>query len=228
MKPPKYYRTFDYQKSLLPNYYLASLEEGVNNIQDAQEKTGLTIGYPGWGLIYYLLLSHLNPQENNIIVETGTNIGCTTIILAQALKDVKAAGHVYTVELEEANYMRALDNFRNAHVNSFITAFNCDSRIALKHITARHTNICVALLDASHLFHDVMEEFEMVLPHLADNALVIFDNTYQISDPHEDPRVHGALQEIVKRHGGNLINFEHVSWYTPGVAIWQKNNRISH
>jgi hypothetical protein len=23
-------------------------------------------------------------------------------------------------------------------------------------------------------------------------------------------------------YGGNLINFEFVSWYTPGLAIWQK------
>jgi len=222
MKPPRFYRSFDYQKSLLPNAYLASLEEGIASTEEAQAFTGYTIGNPGWGLIYYLLMSHLDRNDENIIVETGTNIGCTTIILAQALKDSKARGHVFTVELEATNYFRALDNWKRAHVDNFITAFNCDSKIALRQIVGAHGNIKAALLDASHLYDDVLEEFEIVRSYLAPNALVIFDNTYQIAEPHEDQRVHGALHEIKKRYGGNLINLEFVSWYTPGLAIWQQ------
>lgn len=222
MKAPLFFRRFDYPKTLLPNSYLASLEEGVNSIGDAQKTTGLTLGYPGWGLIYYLLLSHLVPDGDNIIVETGTNIGCTTIILAQALKDSKSKGHVYTVELELENYNKAVDNLNRAHVANLVTIFNCDSRDALKQVTMRHKDIRIAVLDASHMYQDVIEEFELILPYLNDNALVIFDNTFLIAEPHEDQRVHGALLEITKRHGGNLVNLEFVSWYTPGLAIWQK------
>lgn len=222
MKPPLFYRSFDYAKSLLPNAYLASLEEGVTSIEEAQALTGYTIGNPGWGLIYYLLLSHLDRNSVNIIVETGTNIGCTTIILAQALKDSKANGHIYTVEIESSNYLKTLDNLKRAHVEHYVTALNCDSKIALRQVVANHCNIKAALLDASHLFDDVLEEFEIIQPNLAPNALVIFDNTYQIAEPHEDQRVHGALKEITKRYGGSLINLEFVSWYTPGLAIWQK------
>ena len=76
---------FGYDTKLLPNKYLAKLETGVTSIEDAREKTGATIGQPGWGLLYYLLLSHLDRNREEIIVETGTNLGMTTIILAQAL-----------------------------------------------------------------------------------------------------------------------------------------------
>jgi len=57
---------------------------------------------------------------------------------------------------------------------------------------------------------------------LADDALVLFGNTYQIAEDNEDQRVNGALKTILDRHGGNLINLEFISWYTPGLAIWQQ------
>ncbi len=223
MKPPKFYRKFNYDKSLLPNKYLASMEQGVSTVEEAKAKTGLSIGYPGWCLIYYALLSHLNPEGNNLIVETGTNQGWTTIILAQALRDSNGRGKIYTVELDQKNYKIALANFQQAGVADLIKAINGDSKIELKKIVNKHDSVKVAFLDASHLFDDVIAEFEIILPALDPQSLVVFDNTYSIAEEHEDQRVNGALKEILKRHGGNLVNFEFVSWYTPGVAIWQKS-----
>ena len=51
---------------------------------------------------------------------------------------------------------------------------------------------------------------------------MIFDNTYQIAEEGENPRVNGFLGEMQDRYGGNLVNIEFVSWYTPGLALWQK------
>ena len=81
MKPPKYHRMFDYQRALLPNRHLAALEQGVTCIDEARPKSGATIGYPGWGLTYHLLLSHLDRSRTEIIIETWTNWGCTTICI---------------------------------------------------------------------------------------------------------------------------------------------------
>ena len=69
---------------------------------------------------------------------------------------------------------------------------------------------------------DVLFEFETILPKLSPTSIVMFDNTYKIAEHHEDQRVNGALKTIVSRHGGNVINLESVSWYTPGVALWQQ------
>ena len=68
MKPPKFHRMFNYNLRLLPNPHLATLEADVENIEQAREKTGATIGYPGWGLIYHLLLSHLDRSLEEVII----------------------------------------------------------------------------------------------------------------------------------------------------------------
>jgi len=83
-----------------------------------------------------------------------------------------------------------------------------------------------AFLDACHLYDDVLGEFELLFPKLADDALVLFDNTYRIAEDNEDQRVNGALKTILNRYGGNLINLEFVSWFTPGLAMWQKTPRL--
>ena len=87
-------------------------------------------------------------------------------------------------------------------------------------------DIRFAFLYASHFIDDVRREFEIVLPHLADDALVLFDNTYKIARKNEDQRVNGFLRSIKNQYGGNLINLEFVSWFTPGLAIWQKTPKL--
>ena len=72
------------------------------------------------------------------------------------------------------------------------------------------------------MYSDVKAEFETVFPKLSDDALVVFDNTFAIADEGEDQRVNGFLKDLPQLYGGNLINMEFVSWWTTGLAIWQK------
>ena len=222
MKPPKFFRRFDYKRSLLPNLFIAELEKDIETIEQAISKTGYTIGYPGWNLIYYILLSHLKPGQHNVVIETGSNIGCTTVVLAQAIKDSLADGHLYSVELDPDNYDKAKHNLMRSGVAEFVDIRLGDSKAVLKTLVNELPGIRTAFLDASHLLDDVFAEFEIIYPHLEEDSIVIFDNTYQIADLGEDQRVFGALQKIKDVYGGNLINFEFVSWYTPGLAIWQR------
>lgn len=221
MREPKFYRLFDYNKNLLPNFFVASQEVAVTSTEDARKNTGATIGYPGWGFIYYLLMSHLNPDKYNVILETGTNRGFTSIILAQALKDTGRPGHVFTIELEQENYEQAVENLKKGSVFDQVSVFRGDVRNVLPDVISLFDEICVAFLDASHMYDDVIFEFETILPKLRKHSIVLFDNTYQIAEANEDQRVNGALRYIHTTHGGNLINLEYVSWYTPGLAMWQ-------
>ena len=71
--------------------------------------------------------------------------------------------------------------------------------------------------------HDhVVREFELVVDRIRDDGLVVLDNTALIAEGDEDPRVHGALRTIVSIFGGNLVNLPFCSWYTPGMAVWQR------
>lgn len=226
MKPPVYHRMFGYNPGLLPNPQLAVLEHGVTTIDQARQKSGATIGYPGWGLIYHLLLSHLDRSREEIIIETGTNWGCTTIVLAQALIDAGCKGRVITFELDPDNAARASANLQAASVADRVELHLGDSRQNLPKALEGISGIRAAFLDASHLYNDVKQEFDIVLPKLADDAMVIFDNTYRIADEGEDRRVNGFLRDMPDLYGGNLINMEFVSWYTPGLAIWQRRPNL--
>lgn len=223
MREPKFFRRYDYDRSLLPNSHLRGLDD-VSNLEEAKEKTGWSIGYPGWGLLYYLVMTSLDHDlGHNIVVETGTNVGSSTIMLAQALIDSGVPGHVHTFEIDQTFHGRAGENLASAGVDHVVTQYLGDAKSLLPGVVHDLDQIQVAFLDGSHLVVDVLEEFAAVHAKLARNGLVIFDNTYLIADEDEDQRVHGALATLVSEYGGNLINFPSVSWYTPGVAIWQQH-----
>ena len=222
MKPPVFHRMYGYNLNLLPNPQLAVLEKGVTHIDEARKKSGSTIGYPGWGLIYHLLLSHLDRKRTEVILETGTNWGCTTIVLAQALIDAGCAGRVITVVLEPDNAKRAKENLAAAGVADCVELYLGDSRELLPKVLENESGLRFAFLDTSHLYNDVTREVEVVLPKLADDAVVIFDNTYRIAEEQEDQRVNGFLRNMQSLFGGNLINLEYVSWYTSKLGIWKK------
>ena len=217
---------FNYNTNLLPNARLAELEHGVSNIDEAIDRSGLTIGYPGWGLLYHLLLCHLNRDRTEIVLETGTNQGCTSIAIAQALADCGGGGMLHTHELEPENARKAQENLRSADLEHLVNVHVGSTRDTLPLVVEGIRECRFAFLDASHLYEDVLFEFETVLPVLSEDALVVFDNTYQIAEDGEDPRVNGALKTIVEAYGGNLINLEFVSWFTPGLALWQKRPNL--
>lgn|SRR5215831_1136814 len=223
MKDPIYFRRFDYDRRLIPNEHLRTLELGVADLDRAQERTGWTVGYPGWGLLYYVLLSHLSWDRANTIIETGTNWGASTIVLAQALVDAGVEGHVHTFELRPEFAMIARDNLDKAGLGKHVTIHVGNSLERLPRVLEDLRAVRVAFLDGSHEHDDVMMEFETILTKLEPNGFVMFDNTYPLTDPSkgEPARVAAALETIKARHGGNIVNFESVSWYTPGMAIWQ-------
>lgn len=221
MKPPVFYRRFDYDRKLLPNAHLAQLEDGVEDLETARQRSGATIGYPGWNLIYYLALCHLHPDRPSIVLETGTNQGCSSIVLAQALADT-GGGQLHTVELDAETADAARRNIDAAGLSSFVTVHVGDAKRTLPTLLPSLGSLDLAFLDGCHLYDDVLEEFDAVYGVLRDEGIVIFDNSYQIAEPGEDQRVHGALRTIEQRYRGSLLELPYVSWYTPGVAIWQK------
>lgn len=222
MKPPQFYRRFDYDRALLPNHRLREMEEGVTDIEAARLRTGFSIGYPGWGLIYQMMLNHLHWDRPNLIIETGTNWGCSTIVLAQALRDSRGGGHVHSIEIERANLDKAEDNLTAAGLRDLATLHHGDALSVLPDVLGRVDEVHAAFLDGGHQHDQAVGEFELILPHLSPTAIVLFDNTFGICEGEADERVFGALKTIKARHGGNIVNFERTSWFTPGLAVWQR------
>jgi predicted O-methyltransferase YrrM len=217
---PRFYRKFNYDRSLLPNQLLRQKEETVVDLESAQNETGKTVGYPGWNLLYYCCLCSLDPESEHTIIETGTNWGFSTIVLAQALKDSGAKGKIHTIELDESNLKIAQNNFESAGLSEYVEAHLGDSLEILPTVISKQ-RLSFAFLDGNHSMSHVLQEFAMVEKHLKPGAKVFFDNTEDIGQT-DDLLVFGALKVIEDKYDGNLVRFPYCSWYTPGQAIWEK------
>jgi predicted O-methyltransferase YrrM len=207
-------RTFDYDRRLLVNPYLAEQEAASHDLRSAMARTGLSVGYPAWNLLYYTLLCSLPPSDP-VVVETGTNQGFSTIVLAQALADAGAGGVVRTVDIDPEVVELAKRHAAQAGVAERIRFEVGDSRDFLARLAGEVDHVDFAFLDGDHRAEAVVAEFERLYPLVAAcHGKVYFDNT-------GSGGVAEALRHIHATHGGNLIQFRNCSWAPPGNAIWQ-------
>jgi predicted O-methyltransferase YrrM len=210
-------RRFGYPSALLPNPVLADADAGRTDLSGAVAATGLSMGYPAWNLLYYVLFCSLAGGEDAevVVVETGTNHGFSTIALAQALKDGGARGVVDTVDIDGAVVELAKQNVARAGLDAYARFHTGDSAAFLRELVRERPRIDFAFLDGSHDEMDVRREFDILFPAIvAARGTVYFDNTGWGG-------VAGALRHIRRAYPGNLIELRNCSWSPPGNAIWQ-------
>jgi predicted O-methyltransferase YrrM len=209
-------RLFDYRKEMLPNSFLQQREAASHDLDSAIAHTGLSIGYPAWNLLYYSLLCSL-PRDGRqvVVVETGTNHGFSTIVLAQALKDLGLKSRVRTVDIDGAVSAIARENVARAGLQDWVEFHVENSLRYLSQLVREVDSVQFAFLDGDHRYEHVCKEFSVLYPSVvAARGKVYFDNT-------KSGGVALALRFIRKAYGGNLIEFPSCSWRPPGEAIWQ-------
>jgi predicted O-methyltransferase YrrM len=216
------FRITDYDSRLVPNRLVAELDAGAVAEREWIATTGFSLGHPGWGLVYHLLLTLLDPARDNFVVETGTNLGSTSLIIAQAIADSGRRCEFHTIEIDPDFHATALARFAEAGMEERIVAHLGDSLEVLPRVVAMGECIDIAFLDGNHLHDHVIAEFAAVESKLRDDGAVIIDNSYLIAEGTEDPRVNGALRTILDQYGGNVVNLPFCSWWTTGMAIWQR------
>lgn len=224
MKNPKFFRITSYDLNLLPSPVLRRLEEGATTKDDWTQRTGLSPGHPAWGILYHVMLACLHPEEENIIIETGTNWGSSSIVLAQAIRDSGRKGRLHTIEIDRPNQDMAKARIAEAGLGDLVEFHLGASEDVLPTVINSISSVRLAYLDGGHELETVLAEFDAVQKKLTHGGLVIMDNTYPIAEKGETARVSEALKVIVSKFGGNVVNLPFVSWYTPGLAIWQRES----
>jgi predicted O-methyltransferase YrrM len=174
------------------------------------------VGYPAWNLLFYSALCSLDPNGGEVVVvETGTNQGFSTIVLAQAIEDSGAGGVLHTVDFSGDMTTRARKNVERAGVTHRVVFHTGDSVEVVRSLMAEVERVDFAFLDASHAAAHVFAEFRLLYPKLvASRAKVYFDNS-------REGGVHDALFLIRRAFGGNMVHFDECSWSPPGACIWQ-------
>lgn len=207
-------RRFHYDRRLIPNEFVAETDARSRDLASAVRETGLSMGYPAWNLLYYSLLCSVS-RPDPVVVETGTNLGFSTILMAQALTDAGRGGRVLTVDIDGAVVRQAEENAGKAGVRESITFSIDDSVRFLERLAAEGARVDFAFVDGGHSEARVMAEFEILHPLLVASAgKAYFDNT-------SSGGVAAALRRIRERFGGNLVEFGNCSWCPPGAALWQ-------
>jgi predicted O-methyltransferase YrrM len=215
LRPGKNRRMFGYDRRLLVNPYLAEQETDVHDLESAIARTGFSLGYPAWNLLYYSLLCSLPRSGQPVVIETGTNRGFSTIVLAQALHDAELRSPVWTVDIDPEVVKLAEQNLARAGLSELVRFTVGDSLEFLRSLRRDVDRVDFALLDGAHDAEHVVAEFELIHPLVAScGGKVYFDNT-------SAGGVAEALRRIRAAHGGNLIEFANCSWAPPGNAVWQ-------
>jgi predicted O-methyltransferase YrrM len=210
-------RRYDYERRLLPNPHVAALEPDEVTSQDTlTQQTSWSIGYPGWNLLYYTLYTSILPErDDTVVLETGTNRGVSSIVMAQALKDLGVNAVLETIEWRPKLVEAARENIEQAGLGDRVRVHNGDAVEWLAEMAERHDHFDFVLIDDLHTYAQVWKEIEIVVPKVAvRGGKIYFDNT-----GYGD--VDRAILQLRKQYGGNLITFDNCSYAPPGNAIWQ-------
>jgi hypothetical protein len=176
--------------------------------------------YPAWNLQYYACLGTLKRHRPNLIVETGTNHGCSAALLAQTLVETELDGHVFTFELDPERAANAQKMFDKVGVADRITIVLGDCSEKLIEVIGDKP-VDFAFIDADHRTQACILETEILIDNvIAGEGKFYFDNTG--CGP-----VDAALCLLKKQYGtSGWVDFPNVSRHPPGQAIWQPWQRL--
>src|SRR5262249_39810567 len=152
-------------------------------------------------LLYYSLLCAIpTGQRRALVIETGTNRGLSTIVMAQALEDLGIEGRLETVDLDGDAVEAARENVARAGLGERVNFHVEDARSFLERTTDRR-GVDFALIDDLHTRDHVVEEIDIVCPRVVPRTgTLYFDNTVRGG-------VAEALTYLKRVYGGNLVEF---------------------
>lgn len=128
---------------------------------------------PIWGLLLFRLIRELRPKR---CLELGTGLGLSGAYQASALR-LNGSGSITTVDINPAANVAAA-GFEALGLDEWITLEFGDLDEDLDSI-ASGAPIDYAFLDAEHSEAATTRHFEALLPHLADEAVLVFDDITQ-------------------------------------------------
>ena len=223
-------RRFDYDRGLLPNSHLRTLEPSnpAPESQPAAEEahyvefvrwlgdSGMSMGCPAWNLLYYSIISSLLPRQHDpVVVETGTNRGLSTIVMAQALRDLGLDAVVETVDFDADMTETAKRHVTDAGLEDHVRFHTGDSIEFLAELADRVAHLDFVFLDDAHDRDHVMRQMDIVCPKVVvRRGKIYFDNAGAGG-------VAEALPYLKRTYRGNLVEFANCSMSPSGNAIWQ-------
>ncbi len=118
--------------------------------------------------IIYQTICYFNPS---IIIETGTNLGFTTISMALANPNSK----VYSIEADKTLVENARQNIMYSHINN-IELIHGTFEEKLPQLLGKIEFFDLAYIDGNHKYEATTRYFHDLLKHTTSNSIIIFDD----------------------------------------------------
>lgn len=155
-------KTLDFLRGFLP-----PRDEKIEKIADECRKEWIPLVSPEVGQFLQVLARVKGARR---ILEIGTGIGYSTILLAHTLPK---NGHITTIEIDEGRYKRAISNFQDNNVAQVITPLWGDANEVLASCKEEFDFV---FLDAAK--GQYPEMFIKILPLLEPGGVLIMDNIF--------------------------------------------------
>lgn len=136
-----------------------------------------------------LLSAVVRATKPEIVIETGTYKGFSTLMIASALKRNKR-GHLYTIDL---NDWKVVEECRRFECDPYVTFIKSDSKSALCELRKTLSKVDLLWLDADHTLRAVLDEMEAAMPMIRPGTIIAFHDT--ILFPEEGQ----AIEELKRR-----------------------------
>lgn len=160
-----------------------------NPIFDADKYNDTLLRYSPWSGHRRFGYDLINYYEPEIIVELGSFYGCSAFTFMQAIKDNHLKSQMFPVDLWEAKDTFTLNDYEQ-DVYSFFNEvkekeFSSISVQMLKMTfdeasqQFKEKSIDILHIDGSHNYEDVKHDFELWLPKVKENGIILF---HDISD----------------------------------------------
>jgi predicted O-methyltransferase YrrM len=160
---------------------------------------------PIWGGFLFRLLRQLAPASG---LELGTGLGLSGAYQASALR-LNGSGSLTTIDINDAAQI-ARQGFDALELGRWIHSELADLDHDLDRIAAARAPLGYAFLDAEHSEAATTRHFLALLPHLADDAVLVFDDITQTDEMRRawatvaaHPRVRAAIP--LRRFGVAVI-----------------------
>ena len=120
--------------------------------------------------LLFLIVNYFQPKN---IIELGTSLGISTLYLANTNLNTK----VYTIEGDKEIYKIANSYFSLLEQNN-IKSYNSNFDTKLPEILDNLNTVDCVYFDGNHTKEATLRYFNMVLPKVSSNTILIFDDIY--------------------------------------------------
>ncbi len=129
-----------------------------------------TLISPKFGQLLFRLTNYLQPEQ---VLEIGTSLGISTLYLAKACPK----STITTIEGSKTVAAKATEQFNTLETHN-IRIVTGEFSTTLPSVLAEIKRLDMAFIDGNHRFAPTMAYFELMLPYLHENSVLIFDDIH--------------------------------------------------